>query len=66
MIGWKPKRAEKQPTVTMTCAEVCAILDDNTELYDLLPGNGQDDYILQTIRRILRAAYFAKERNDQA
>ena len=28
-------------------------LDNSDELYDLLPGNGQDDYILQTIRRLI-------------
>ena len=34
---------------TLTVEEIFEILEQDW-LYDLLPGNGQDDYILQTLK----------------
>lgn len=41
----------------MTVQEVAQVIDevlDSDELYDLLPGDGEDDYIISQLRRMFK------------
>ena len=49
----------------LTLEEVFAVLDEDW-LYDLLPGNGQDDYILDQLRKRFREVARGSGSNAEA
>jgi hypothetical protein len=53
-------------TLELTLEDIYAVLDEDW-LYDLLPGDGQDDYILSKLRTAFanRAVLREKSRTEQ-
>ena len=44
---------KEQELINDFAQKVWEAIDSNEYLYDLLPGNGEDDHILDTIRKII-------------